>query len=134
MYTNETSTRIRYSETDQMGYVYYGNYAQFYELGRVEMFRSMGSSYKMLEEQGIMMPVLELNSKYIKPAYYDELITIRTTLKEMPSARIQFFYDLYNEQNELINTGFTTLFFIRKSDQKPCRPPEDFINKLKAYF
>src|SRR3546814_8835253 len=98
MYVHETHIRVRYSETDQMGYMYYGNYAAFYEVGRVEMLRSLGLSYRGFEEQGIMMPVLELQSKFIKPARYDEQITVRTILKELPGARIHFDYELYKDR------------------------------------
>src|SRR5690606_38074518 len=112
MYVHETHIRVRYSETDQMSYMYYGNYAAFYEVGRVEMLRSLGLSYRSFEEQGIMMPVLELQSKFIKPARYDDLITVRTILKDLPGARIHFDYELYNEGGQLINTGNTRLVFI----------------------
>ncbi len=134
MFIFETKIRVRYAETDQMGYVYYGNYAAYYEVGRVEMLRSLGLSYKALEAGGIMMPVLELQSKFLKPARYDEEITIRIYLKEKPSIRIQFQYELFNEAGELINTGDTKLVFIDMARNKPCRPPEDFMNRLKTYF
>ena len=88
MYLHETKIRIRYGETDQMGYVYYGNYAQFFEIGRVEMLRSLGVSYASMEKQGIMLPVVDFSVKYIKPAYYDDLITIRTMIEEIPSVKI----------------------------------------------
>lgn len=134
MFTFETKIRVRYAETDQMGYVYYGNYAAFYEVGRVEMLRSLGTSYKSLEDDGIMLPVLELHSKYIKPARYDEEITVKVIMKEKPAVRIRFFYELINEKGELINTGDTTLVFINSQQNKPCLAPVDFLDRLSPYF
>lgn len=134
MYTFETTVRVRYAETDQMGYVYYGNYATFYEVGRVELFRSLGFSYKALEDSGIMMPVLELHSRFLRPSRYDEEITIRTHLKEKPGVRIRFEYELFNGLGELLNTGSTTLVFVDMKRNKPCAAPSDFIARLHAYF
>ncbi len=112
MLSFETRIRVRYGETDQMGYVYYGNYAEYYEVARVEMLRSLGTSYKEMEIGRVMLPVLELKCKYIKPAKYDELITIRVTIPTKPSVRIVFLYELTNEQQEVINKGETTQVFI----------------------
>ncbi len=134
MFTYETTLRVRYAETDQMGYAYYGNYAQYYEVGRVEMLRSLGMTYRSMEESGIMMPVLELRCKYIKPAFYDNAITIKVILDTMPEKRIVFKYELYNETNELINIGETTLVFVDMNTKKPCYAPENFLNKIKGYF
>ncbi len=134
MYSSETQVRVRYGETDQMGYAYYGNYTLYYEVGRVESLRQLGFSYKFMEENGVMLPVLSLNVKYIKPAFYDELLTIKTIIKELPQARISFNYEIYNEQNILINTGETTLVFINKQTNKPCMAPEWFLNAIKIYF
>ena len=134
MFVYTTKIRVRYAETDQMGYVYYGNYAQYYEVGRVEMLRSLGMTYKSVEESGVMMPVADLNCKYIKPARYDEEITIRVILAKMPSLRIHFRYELYNESDILINIGETSLAFIDIKKKRPCPPPKDFINKIKPYF
>ena len=134
MYTYETKLRVRYGETDQMGYMYYGNYAQFYEVARVEMLRNLGLTYKGFEEEGIMMPVLELKCKYIKPAYYDDEILIKIVIKEIPASRIVFFYELFNEKNELINLGETTLVFVDMKTKRPSRAPEDFLSKIKPYF
>lgn len=132
MFTHSTKIRVRYAETDQMGYMYYGNYAQFYEVGRVEMLRSLGLTYKAMEESGIMMPVLELRCKYIKPALYDEEITVKVIMEKMPSLRIHFKYELYNESNELINIGETTLVFIDIHKNKPCTPSDEFLDKLQV--
>jgi len=134
MFEHSTKIRVRYGETDQMGYMYYGNYAQFYEVGRVEMLRSMGLTYSGMEASGVMMPVVELSCKYLKPALYDEEITIKVIMKEMPRIRIHFNYELYNEKQELINTGETLLVFINMATNRPCLAPEDFRDKLKAFF
>ncbi|MBC7743919.1 MAG: acyl-CoA thioesterase [Flavobacterium sp.] len=134
MFSHSTKLRVRYAETDQMGYMYYGNYAQFYEVGRVEMLRSLGMTYKLMEESGIMMPVLDMRCKFLKPALYDEEITINVIMKKMPSVRIHFEYQLYNEQHQLINEGETTLVFIDIKRNKPCMPSTDFLNRLQKYF
>jgi acyl-CoA thioester hydrolase len=134
MFENSTKLRVRYGETDQMGYMYYGNYAEFYEVGRVEMLRSLGLTYSAMEEQGIKMPVLELHCKYLKPALYDEEITIRVLMDKMPGIRIHFRYELYNERNELINTGETLLVFIKMTTNRPCLPTQEFLDKLKPFF
>jgi len=135
MFQHDYQVRVRYADTDQMGYVYYGKYASFYEIGRVEALRSLGFSYRKLEEEeGIMMPVLDCYSKFIAPAFYDELITIRTIIHEMPKVRIFFEYELYNEQGKLINSGKTTLAFIRKDTSRPCRVPEGVVSALRPFF
>ena len=134
MFTHSTKLRVRYAETDQMGYMYYGNYAQFYEVGRVEMLRSLGMTYRSMEESGIMMPVLDLKCKFIKPALYDEEITVKVVMAKMPSVRIHFAYELFNESQELINLGETTLVFIDIKRNKPCLPGTDFLNRLQQFF
>ncbi|MEO6631640.1 MAG: thioesterase family protein [Mucilaginibacter sp.] len=134
MFEHSTKIRVRYGETDQMGYMYYGNYAQFYEVGRVEMLRSMGLTYSGMEASGVMMPVVELSCKYLKPVLYDEEITVKVIVKEMPRIRIHFYYELYNEKQELINTGETLLVFINMQTNRPCLGPEDFRDKIKAFF
>ncbi|PWS33636.1 acyl-CoA thioesterase [Pedobacter paludis] len=134
MYSHSTKIRVRYGETDQMGYMYYGNYAQYYEVGRVEMLRSLGMSYSSMEAEGIMMPVLELKCKYIKPALYDQEITVKTIIKELPGIRIYFEYELYNEKEELINLGSTTLVFVDMKKNKPTTPPVNFMDKLSVFF
>lgn len=134
MYSHSTKIRVRYGETDQMGYMYYGNYAQYYEVGRVEMLRSLGMSYSSMEADGIMMPVLELKCKYIKPALYDQEITVKTIIKILPGIRIFFEYELYNEKEELINIGATTLVFVDMKKNKPTNPPENFMQKLSVFF
>ena len=115
--------RTRYAETDQMGVVYYGNYPQYLELGRVEWLRSIGFTYKAMEEEGVMMPVVSLQIQYKKPALYDELITIRTKLKELPSTKIEFDYEILNERGELLSTANTILVFVDAKTFRPVRCP-----------
>jgi acyl-CoA thioester hydrolase len=134
MFSNTTKLRIRYSETDQMGYCYYGNYAQFFEIGRVETLREIGVSYKDLESNGIMLPVIDLTVKYIRPALYDDLIEVKTSLKKMPKARIEFDYEIYNEKNELLTTASTTLVFISSETMKPIQAPQDLLAKIAKHF
>ncbi|ELR70187.1 4-hydroxybenzoyl-CoA thioesterase [Fulvivirga imtechensis AK7] len=134
MFQHQTQIRVRYAETDQMGYVYYGNYAAYYEVARVESLRSLGLSYRQLEEQGVMMPVLENKSKYIAPATYDELLTIKTTIHKAPKVRILFHYEIYNESDKLIHTGETMLVFINMKTGRPCGPPEAMVNLLRPFF
>ena len=131
MYSFETKIRVRYGETDQMSFVYYGVYAQYYEVGRVELLRSLGLTYKELEEMGFALPVVNLNINYKKPAYYDDELTIRTTIKELPSAKITFYYEMVNANNELLNIGEVVLVFVNKESGKPCFAPEMVINKFK---
>ncbi|MEX1001926.1 MAG: thioesterase family protein [Crocinitomicaceae bacterium] len=130
MFLNTTNIRIRYSETDQMGYCYYGNYAQFFEIGRVETLRKIGVSYKSLEARGIMLPVTELSVKYILPARYDDLIEIKTSLRKIPTAKIEFDYEIFNEKKELLTKGYTALVFISSETKKPVSAPKDLIEKL----
>ena len=134
MFTSSTKIRVRYGETDQMGYMYYGNYAEFYEVGRVEMLRSLGLSYRAMEEFGVMMPVLEMHCRYIKPAKYDEEITIKVTISKMPSTRIIFHYELYNENDVLINKAETLLIFVNIKSGRPCMAPQYFLDKIKPFF
>ncbi|MCE9539917.1 MAG: acyl-CoA thioesterase [Bacteroidetes bacterium] len=134
MYISETSLRVRYAETDRMGYVYYGNYAQYFEVGRVEALRQLGTSYKEMEDNGIMLPVYTCTLNYLKPAFYDDLLVIKTVIKDLPTAKITFDYEIYNQKGELITTGSTSLVFIKMAANKPCAAPESFIKKIKVYF
>ncbi len=134
MFTSEIQTRVRYAETDRMGYVYYGNYATYFEVARVEALRTMGMTYKEMEDEGIILPVLDYSVKFLKPAFYDDLLTIKTVIKEMPTARIRFDYETYNEKNVLLNVANTTLVFINKQTLKPCAAPEYFVSHMKKYF
>ena len=134
MFEHTTKLRVRYGETDQMGYMYYGNYAQFYEVGRVEMLRSLGMTYRGMEEAGIMMPVIEMTCKYLRPALYDEEISVKVIIDKMPGIRIHFRYELFNEKQELINLGETLLIFVNMQTKKPCLPSQEFLDKMKPYF
>lgn len=133
MFETETKVRVRYAETDQMGYVYYGNYAMYYEVARVEALRSLGFSYRRLEEMGVMMPVLESKSRYLLPGKYDELLTIKVSIPTFPGVKILFHYEIYNEDNQLINKGETILVFINMKSGRPCRMP-DVMRTLMAPF
>ena len=134
MLTSEIKIRVRYAETDQMGYVYYGNYATDYEVARVESLRNLGFSYKLMEEQGIMMPVVENKSKFIRPAKYDDLLTLKVIVDELPSKRITFKYEIYNEREKLINLGETILAFVNMKNGRACNAPESIINLLEPFF
>jgi len=134
MFTTDIQLRVRYAETDQMGYVYYGNYATYFEVARVEAMRSFGISYKELEKEGVMMPVLEYKSKYIRPAKYDDLLTITISIKQMPTTRILFEYEVKNEAGTLLNVAETTLVFIDMKTGKPCVAPQNFQDLMAKYF
>lgn len=134
MIKTETTLRVRYGETDQMGFVYYGNYAQYYEVGRVEAMRSLGFSYREMEEGGILMPVINLTINYKKPALYDDEVRVVTMVKEMPKVRITFDYECYNQKNDLLNTGSVTLVFIDKTRNKPTVPPDWFLEGFRKKF
>jgi len=134
MFTFDTKLRVRYGETDKMGYVYYGNYPLYYEVGRTELMRYFGFPYKKIEKMGIMLPVRNLEVKYYKPAIYDDLLTIKTIIKEIPKAKITFFYEIYNEKDELLNKGETTLVFIDEKSRKPRRAPSELLKQLEIYF
>lgn len=129
-----TDIRVRYYDTDQMGIVYYGNYARFYEIGRVEAIRHLGINYKDLEERGISMPVYDLNSRFIRPARYDDLLTIRVTIPQLPKTRFMFSYEIFNQDGQLLNTGQTTLVFVRTDTGRPCTAPDDLVEAAKPFF
>lgn len=132
-YSFSINLRVRYSETDQMGYCYYGNYAQYFEVGRVETLRSLGMSYKQLEEEGIMLPVSEFSVKYFAPALYDNELTIKTTITEIKGARIYFDYTITNSAGDLICKAQTTLVFVQKDTMKPIPAPKSFTALLQKY-
>jgi acyl-CoA thioester hydrolase len=132
-YQNTIQLRVRYGETDQMGYCYYGNYAQYFEVGRVEALRSLGMSYKSLENNGIMLPVLDFSIHYNSPALYDDLLTITTTIVKIEGAKLFFTYSIHNESTQLICTAATTLVFINKENNKPFKAPISFIQLLHNY-
>jgi len=135
MYAFETQIRVRYGETDQMGYLYYGNYAQYYEVGRVETIRSLGLTYKELEDvHGTWLPVVSLEMRFVRPAYYDDLLTVRTAIREMPDTHITFHVELFNEQKKLVNAGRVRLCFFDAQTKKVVMAPEHLLAKLKPHF
>jgi len=135
MFIAETKIRVRYGETDQMGYLYYGYYALYYEAGRAEAIRSLGITYKELEENGVFMPVVEMNSTYLRPAKYDDLITVKTTLQELPTDhKIRFYSELFNESGELLNRGIVTLVFYDPVKKTKVNIPAYLKEKLEPYF
>ncbi len=135
MYTHKTQIRVHYALTDQMGVVYHGHYAQFYEIGRTDSLRSLGFTYKSIEASGIILPVIDIHSKFLRPARYDDLITVVTTLRELPAHhKIVFHSEIYNEKNELLNVGDVTLYFMEAKTMKRCNMPDDLKEKLKEFF
>lgn len=129
---NEISFHVRYAETDQMGYVYYGNYAQYLEMGRVAWLRSLGVSYRTMEKRGVMLPVVSMQIDFKKPALYDDLITVRSKLKKIPSVKIEFDYEIFNEANELLVTANTVLAFLDMKTKRPVMCPDYVLEKFKA--
>src|SRR5690554_5015393 len=132
MNTHQFTTRVRYAETDQMGVVYHGNYAVYFEMGRVEWLRNLGVSYKKMEEEGIMLPVVSLTLNYKKPARYDEVLTVKTIFKNQTLVKIEFDYEIYNENSELLTTGYSMLVFVDKKTGRPITPPAYVLDKLKG--
>jgi acyl-CoA thioester hydrolase len=130
MKEHEFNVRVRYSETDQMGVVYHGNYAQYLEMGRVEWLRNLGISYKWMEENGIMLPVVSLNINYKKPARYDDLLSVKTIFKSQTSVKIEFDYEIRNEQGELLTIASSILVFVNMKTGRPTLPPEYVSDKL----
>lgn len=131
MLSHEYQKRVRYGETDQMGYLYYGNYAQYYEIGRVEFLRSLGLTYKALEEEhGVMMPVKNMEVRYLRPAKYDDLLTIKTTLKNISEKDIFFFIEIFNEEGKIVNGAKVRLMFIDSSTKKSIPTPKILLEKL----
>jgi len=129
---NEISFRVRYAETDQMGVVYHGNYAQYLEMGRVEWLRQFGISYKSMEENGTMLPVISLQINYRKPAIYDDLITVRTILKKRPAVKIEFDFEIYNENGDILANANVKLAFIDMKRNRPIRCPEYLLKKIDS--
>lgn len=136
MYTSETTIRVRYGETDQMGYLYYGYYALYFEQGRTDAIRQLGLTYKALEESGIIMPVVEMNSKYIRPALYDDLITVKTSIKTLdePDHSIHFYCELFNEKGKKLNESVVTLVFYDKIKKMKVPMPAALRERLVPYF
>ena len=126
-FQHTVSLRVRYGETDQMGYCYYGNYASYFEVGRVETLRKLGHSYKELEDSGVMLPVSHFEIDYLKPAYYDDELFVTTLIKELKGTRLFFEYEIHNAKEDLICKGKTTLVFVNKENMRPIAPPASFV-------
>nr|WP_297308836.1 thioesterase family protein [uncultured Flavobacterium sp.] len=130
MKKSDIEVRVRYAETDQMGVVYHGNYTQYFEIGRVEWLRNQGISYKWMEENGIMLPVVSLTINYKKTAKYDDLLTVTTILKSQTSVKIEFDYEIRNQEGELLTTGYSMLVFVNMKTGRPTLPPDYVTKKL----
>ena len=134
MLIGEIQLRVRYAETDKMGYVYHGNYATYLEVARVEMLRELGIVYKDMEDEGVLMPLLDFKLKFIRPAKYDDLLTIKTKIEKRPSTKVFFTYEIFNQENVLLTIGETTLVFIDSINYKPIVPPKAFEELVAKYF
>ena len=124
MHKHQIQVRVRYSETDQMGVVYHGNYIPYFEIGRVEWLRNKGISYKKMEESGVALPIVSMNINYKKPARYDELLTVTTAFKSQTSVKVEFDCEIHNEENELLTTAHFILVFVDLLTGKPIQPPQ----------
>lgn len=134
MFSFDHELRVRYIETDQMGFVYHGHYATYYEVGRVEAFRAFGFPYKEMEEMGVMMPIFEQTVRFRQPSRYDDVLTVRSIIETLPDTRMIVKGEIYNASQKLINQSVTTLVFVNKETHKPLRCPEKLIEILKPYF
>jgi acyl-CoA thioester hydrolase len=135
MFVTETQLRVRYAETDQMNVVYYGNYAQYFEVGRAESIRHLGFTYKDMEAMGVIMPVVEMHCKYLRTAHYDDLLTIKTILKELPTGhKIEFHHEVYNENKKLLTVGRVVLYFVTAGGMQKTAMPVQLYDKLKTFF
>ncbi len=134
MIESKTQIRVRYADTDKMGVVYHSNYAIYFEVGRTEMFREIGLPYDEMEANNIMLPLVDLHINYKRPAHYDDLVTVTTTLKEMPNVKIRFDYEIHNEKGELLVDGYATLVFIDSLRNRPTRIPDGIKNVIEKYF
>lgn len=134
MFTHITKIRVGYTDTDQMGFLHHSKYVIFCETARIEAMRALGSCYKEIEDMGIFMPVISMNFKFIKPAFYDDLISVKTILRDIPKARMKFEYEFYNESGTMTTTAEVTLTFINNKTRKPCFPPKLLTESLKTFF
>ena len=134
MLTYEIKIRVRYKDTDAMGVVHHSNYTNYYESVRTEMLRAHGTTYKELESIGIMMPVHEVKMNFYAPAFYDDLLTVKLTMKQLPGARMTFEHEICNEQGVLVNTGYVVLAFMNGATRRACRPPQMFLDIFAQYF
>lgn len=131
MKRHHTYVKVRYAETDQMGVVHHGNYAQYLEMARIDWMDQLGISYRSMEEEGIMLPVFEMQIKFIRPAKFDDILKIETKLVEMPRVKIAFEYNIYNQHEELVTTASTVLIFMNANSRRPIRCPEEILEKLR---
>jgi acyl-CoA thioester hydrolase len=135
MFIHETQVRVRYGETDQMGYLYYGKYAEYYEVGRAEAIRSLGLSYKEMEvKHRVMMPVMSLQMRFVRPALYDDLLTVRTVLRQLPLENITFHHEIFNEKKKLVNGGSVKLCFVDMETNKTVATPAFLVDVLRVFF
>ena len=134
MISSTTEVRIRYSETDKMGYVYYGNYAAFFEIARTNMLRESGMTYRDMETEGIMLPVRSMEVRYHSPAFYDDLLTVTTFMKKMPTKRVEFSHEIHNEAGKLVVSGKVELVFVSDKTRRPIDAPKYFVDKIQKYF
>lgn len=135
MFVTETTLRVRYAETDQMGVVYHSNYFPWFESARTESIRELGYTYADMEKMGIIMPVIDVHCRYLRPARYDDLVRIKTTLKELPiHHKIEFHHEVFNEKNELLAIGKIILYFIERSTMKRTTMPAELLEKVMPYF
>lgn len=128
-----TKIKVRYGETDQMGVVYHGNYAQYLEIARIDWLNSVGVSYRKMEENGVMLPVLSLNSKFIKSALFDDVLTVTASLKKMPTVKIEFDYEIYNQKGDLLTQANTVLVFVSKETKRPIKCPDELTKLIEAF-
>ncbi|WKZ67634.1 MAG: thioesterase family protein [Flavobacteriales bacterium] len=134
MFIHETRVRVRYAETDQMGQMYYGRYAELFEVGRVEALRSLGFPYRRIEDDGVLLPVRDLHVRYHRPVRYDDEVIVRTAIVALPEARITFRYALIDAAGALLTEGETTLVFVDRATRRPCRAPGDLVAALAPHF
>lgn len=135
MFSSQSKIRVRYAETDQMGVVYHGNYFAYFEAARGESIRELGITYADLEKMGVIMPVVEVQCRYLRPARYDELLTVRVMLKELPiHHKIEFHHEVFNEKEELLATARIILYFMESKTMKRTTMPEPLLEKIKPYF
>lgn len=134
MYTHETALRVRYGETDQMGFAYHGDYASWFEVARVEALRHLGLPYRRLEEEGVQLPVFEMHARFHAPARYDDALTIRTTVRELPGVRFTFHYQVLGPEDALLTEASTTLVFMDRATRRPRRAPQELLDALAPYF
>jgi len=134
MIQTKTQFRVRYADTDKMGVVYHSNYAVYFEVGRTEMFREIGLTYNEMEKNNVMLPLVDLHINYKRPAKYDDLVTVTTSVNEMPNLKIRFDYEIHNEQGDLLVNGYTTLVFIDMQRNRPMRMPDNIRAILEPYF